>query len=62
VLAQTPYHTFVLTAGFAATLFVAIVLADELLLGTTANKVAGGLIFVCEVVGPAPKPPTPSTL
>ena len=61
VLAQTPYQTLVVTAGLAAVLVLASVLAVPLLAGTPAKVVEGIATLLCALVGPAPKPPRLST-
>jgi hypothetical protein len=59
--AHTPYHTVVSTAGFAGPLDVATVVPAWLLGGTPAKVTLGVLPLLCELVGPAPNPDSPST-
>ena len=58
---HTPYQMFVLTAGSAATDVEARVTGVAELIGIPAKLVAGMLILDCAVIGPAPKPLSPST-
>ena len=59
--AHTPYHTVVLTAGFAGPLDDATAVPAWLLGGTPANDTLGILPLFCAEVGPLPNPLSPST-
>ena len=58
--AHNPYQTVVLTVGLAGELLETIVTGVPLLGGTPAKLDIGAVILDWVLVGPEPKPPSPS--